>query len=59
MATRPVESAIPLPVDRFTPPRHFGALVVTTAKSGIVDYQQPWDQLTSWFEMRRRLKQYP
>ena len=49
MPKKPIETAIPLPMDRFTPPRHFGAMAVAMAKSGVVDYQQPWDQLTSWW----------
>ena len=49
MSRKPVQTAVPLPMDRYTPPRHFGAMAVALAKSGVVDYQQPWDQLTSWW----------
>lgn len=45
----PIKTAIPLPIDRYTPPRQAAALARQLADSGVVDYQQPWDQLTSWW----------
>lgn len=49
MPRQPVLTAVPLPMDRYTPPRQFGAMAKAMADSGVVDYQQPWDQLTSWW----------
>jgi phthiodiolone/phenolphthiodiolone dimycocerosates ketoreductase len=49
MSRKPVETAVPLAMDRYTPPQHFAATAKALAESGVVDYQQPWDQLTSWW----------
>lgn len=49
MPHKPVETAIPLSVDRYTPPQQFALAAKALADSGVVDYQQPWDQMTSWW----------
>jgi phthiodiolone/phenolphthiodiolone dimycocerosates ketoreductase len=49
MSRKPVETAVPLAMDRYTPPRYFAESAKALADSGVVDYQQPWDQLTSWW----------
>lgn len=49
MKKKPVKTAVPLPIDRYTPPRHAAAMAIQLADSGVVDYQQPWDQLLSWW----------
>ncbi len=49
MAGKILQTAVPLPMDRYTPPRQFAAMAKALADSGVVDYQQPWDQLTSWW----------
>jgi len=49
MERKPVKTAVPLAMDRYTPPQQFAAAAQALAASGVVDYQQPWDQLTSWW----------
>jgi phthiodiolone/phenolphthiodiolone dimycocerosates ketoreductase len=49
MTRKLVETAIPLAMDRYTPPRLFAESAKKLADSAVVDYQQPWDQLTSWW----------
>ena len=49
MDRKPVKTAVPLAMDRYTPPQQFAAAAQALAASGVVDYQQPWDQLTSWW----------
>jgi len=44
-----LETSIPVTVDRHLPPSAFGQVAQTIAASGVVDYFQVWDQLTSWY----------
>jgi phthiodiolone/phenolphthiodiolone dimycocerosates ketoreductase len=44
-----VEIAIPLLYDRNFPPSAWTAAAKALEASGVVDYLQTWDQLTSWF----------
>jgi phthiodiolone/phenolphthiodiolone dimycocerosates ketoreductase len=44
-----IETSIPITVDRHFPPQAFGQFAAALQASGVVDYFQVWDQLTSWY----------
>ena len=47
--SKQVETAIPFQVDRAMSPKLAGAFAQVLESSGVVDYFQAWDQLTSWW----------
>jgi len=49
MTKKKVETALPLSADRHFSPRAAGPFAKSLEDSGVVDYFQTWDQLTSWW----------
>ena len=44
-----VETAVPITADRNLPADVYGQIAEALEASGVVDYLQAWDQLTSWY----------
>lgn len=49
MSAQPLETSIPITVDRHFPPMAFAQAAAAIQGGGSVDYFQVWDQLTSWY----------